>query len=126
MNRFRTTNEAEMKRLSLPMIGSNNPSFRPIDYQSFKAKFGVTVTVCTQVWNMVVTKMNQYPQIEGYCLLGPDHLLYALFFLKCYPTTRQATGFLGQLIGLNSFRKYAYFMIRQVASLSDEVVSKHH
>ena len=126
MNNFRRSTENEMKILSLPMIQSNSPSFRPIDYERFKAKFGVTVTVCTITWNMVVSKLNRYPHIRGYRFLSPHHLLYALFFLKCYPTARQAIGSLGQYIGLNSFRKYSYFMIRQVASLSNQVVRQNN
>ena len=76
MNNFRRLAENEMKILSLPMIQSNLPaSFRPIDYERFKAKFGVTVTVCTITWNMVVSKLNRYPCIKGNHLLGPSHLL---------------------------------------------------
>ena len=121
-----TATVEEIKVLSAPMIGSTNgAAFRAVDYERFKAKFGVTPDVCRLVWNQIAQKMNgMAPQIQGFSLLGPEHILYALFFLRVYPTVRQAVGALGRSVGTRQFVKYANFMVRQIASLFDEVVSK--
>ena len=120
---YSTATEEDVETLSKPMIGSNHPGgFRTIDYDRFKAKFGVTPKVCSMVWNLVVSNLNQRPRIQGFNRLNPVHILYALFFMKCYPTSRQAVGALGQIIGQNQFRIYSQFVIRQIASLKSQVV----
>ena len=97
---YPTVTEEELQTLSKPMIGLNHPGgFRAIDYDRFKAKFGVTPKICSMVWNLVVSNLNQRPRIKGFNRLSPEHVLYALFFMKCYPTSRQAIGALGKMIG---------------------------
>lgn len=124
MNNYQFTSVEEIKRLSAPMIASNNgAAFRSIDYERFKSKFGVTPDVCSLVWNEIATKLNSVPPIPGFSLLRPIHILFALFFLKVYPTVRQAVAALGRTVGTNQFRKYAYFIIRQIAALNEDVVS---
>ena len=120
-----TTTEREIKVLSAPMIGSaNGEHFLSVDYERFKAKFGITPEICSEVWNQIAEKLNCISQIRGLSLLGPEHILFALFFLKVYPTVRQATGTLGRSVGHRQFSKYAHFVIRQIAALYDDVVSK--
>ena len=100
-----------------------HPNFREIDHKRFKAKFGITVDVCVQTWNRMVQQMRDYDiDLKGYSL-KPVHILYALFFMRCYPTARQIIATLGHDLSLATFRKYAYFVIRQIAALSDQVVS---
>ena len=126
--RFPTVTVESIQALSLPLIGGFtghfDQPFRPIDQERFKAKFGVTVVVAVQVWNAIISNLNEAEvPPKGYENLRPVHILYALFFMKCYPTVRQSVGTLGHNVGINNFRKYSYFVIGQIAGLSDEVVS---
>ena len=124
---YQFTTEEEIKTLSQPLIGADNDPpavFRAVDYERFKAKFGVRPDLAVQVWNMIASKLNNHPPVKGFLHLNPMHLLYALFFLKVYPTARQATSLLGCRAGTHQFRNYASFVVRRVASLSDQVVSK--
>ena len=125
MRNYPTITEEEIKTMSAPMIGSNGEAFRTIDYERFKAKFGVEPTICTMAWNLIVTNLNAWPPIKGFSRLRPQHILYALFFLKCYPTACQITPNLGRNVGTRQFRNYAYFLIRQIAALTSQVVSKN-
>lgn len=123
MRQVPTVTESEIKVLSLPLIGSVHPNFRQIDHERFKAKFGLPVDLCVLTWNRIVQQMRENDiSIKGYSL-KPVHILYALFFMRCYPTARQTIATLGHDMSLLTFRKYAYFVVRQIAALSDEVVS---
>ena len=123
---YSTTNVHEIKLMSMPMIGAIGPDFTAIDHEKFKAKFGVTVQICMKTWNMIVAKLNRCSSIEpmGFGRLSAGHILYGLFFLKMYPTSRQATATLGRIVGRNQFQMYAKFVIRRIAGLANEVVSK--
>ena len=127
MSNLPFTTVDEQKELSKPMIGSAAPVgvFRVSDSERFKAKFGVTPEISTDVWNMIASKLNDNPPVDGYSRLQPVHILYGLFFLKVYPTTRQCIATLGRTAGQNQFRKYAYFVIRQISALSEQVVSEN-
>ena len=73
----------------------NGPPFCFLDYKCFEAKFGLMLDVCALVWNRMVKRLNDNPpHIEGFHL-SVIHILYALFFLKVYPTARQAVTTLG-------------------------------
>ena len=121
---YRTTTEEEIQRISAPLISlANGPPFRFVDYERFKAKFGVMPDLCALIWNRIVVRLNRNPpRIEGFSL-SVLHVLYALFFLKVYPTVRQAVTTLGRSVGMNQFRKAALFVVQQIAALSSEVVS---
>ena len=122
---FDTTTEEEIQRVSASMIGSRGPPFRFVDYERFRGKFGITPDLCALTWNRIVRKMNaKPPRIEGFNL-SVVHILYGLFFLKMYPTARQSVTVLGQAVGLHQFRNSSIFVIRQIAALSNEVVSKN-
>ena len=103
---------------------ANGPPFHFVDYERFKAKFGLMPDLCALVWNRIAVRLNNNPpRIEGF-RLSVIHILYALFFLKVYPTACQAVTTLGRPVGLHQFRRPAYFVIRQIAALSSEVVSE--
>ena len=122
---YNRTTEEEIQRISAPMIAlANGPPFRFVDYERFKAKFGLMPDLCALVWNRIAVRLNNNPpRIEGF-RLSVIHILYALFFLKVYPTACQAVTTLGRPVGLHQFRRPAYFVIRQIAALSSEVVSE--
>ena len=121
-----TTTDEEIKSMSAPMIGFIGPDFSRLAHEAFKAKFGITVGLCTKVWNMIVATLNAdgASAVAGFCRLSVIHILYGFFFLRMYPTSRQATATLGKAVGRNQFQKYAQFIIRRIAGLSNEVVSK--
>ena len=108
--RVHPVTEHDIKLFSLPLIGSLNPNFCDIDHERFKAKFGVTVEICITTWNLIAERLNMESDIDltGYSL-KPIHILYTLFFLKCYPTARQTISTLGRDQGLKTFCKYVYF-----------------
>ena len=119
---IQTVTEYEVRVLSLPLIGSLDPNFCSIDHDRFKAKFGVTTELCAKTWNLMVANLRKnHVDLSGY-RLNPVHILYALFFLRCYPTARQTVGTLGHSLSLVTFRRYAYLVVRQIAALSEEVV----
>ena len=74
---------------------------------------------------MIVQRLNKKTPLKGFSRLSEVHIMYGLFFLKVYPTARQSVGTLGQNVGQNQFRKYSSFIVRMIASLSDDVVSKN-
>ena len=111
MVQYPTTNDDEVKAVSKPLIGSTGPDFTFVDHEAFRAKFGITVPMCTKVWNMVIQKLNCIPPIQGFGRTSVLHILYALFFLKMYPTARQATSTVGRSVGRNQFQRYAKFFI---------------
>ena len=115
--------EYEIRALSLPLIGSLDPNFCPIDHNRFKAKFGVMTELCAKTWNLMVENLTENDvDLTGYCL-NPVHILYALFFLRCYPTAHQTVGTLGHSLSMVTFWRFVYLVIRQIAVLSDKVVS---
>ena len=120
-----TTNEMEIKSMPAPMIGTIGADFSSRDHEVFKAKFGITVRLCSKVWNMIVAQWNRSncSTERGLKRVTAVHILYGLFFLQMYPTSRQATATLGRLVGRNQFQKYAQFITRRIAGLSSEVVS---
>ena len=123
---YQITTEEEIKLLSAPMIGSNNGAlFQATDYQRFKAKFGVTPDVYSLVWNKMIERLNNFEPTPGFSLISPVHILYALLFLRVYPTVRQAVGTLGCSIGTNQFGKYFHFVIKQIAGMHNDVVSNN-
>lgn len=110
----------------MPFIAAPNAEYRAIDYERFKAKFGVNTTICTTLWDMIATKLNSmasdiYRPFRDY--IQPQHLLFALFFLKVYPRERQVAGSLGVHVGRGCYRKWSHFVIRMIAFLSNDVVS---
>lgn len=95
-----------MMILSAPMIGATNGAlFGPMDYQSFKAKFGVTPSVCNLVWNMIVSRLNSHGKTPkgGFSKLKPSHILYGLFFLRCIQQHVKLLDYLATLLGGTSF-----------------------
>ena len=108
--RVHPVTERDIKLFSLPLIGSLNPNFCDIDHERFKVKFEVTVEICITTWNLIAEKLNMESDIDltGYSL-KPIHILYTLFFLKCYPMACQTISILGRDQGLKTFQKYMHF-----------------
>lgn len=133
--RFKHANEADFQQLSRPLIGSAgvaDDEFRRIEQERFKTMFGVTPSLCTLAWNMIVSNLNVDDAInnEGdlfkhFYRLKPLHMLWALYYLKVYPRERQISSVVGRVCR-NNFRKYTFFVIKQLADLKHEVVSGYN
>ena len=86
----------------------------------FRAFFGCSAEVAARLWAMLVE-----------CLLLPHqgqilHLLWALFFMKCYPTEEPACAAAGGQRGAvdpKTLRKYIWPFIVAIADLESHLVS---
>ena len=123
---YATSSENEFKQFSLKLIGAIDiPSvndFRAIDYERFKATFGVTPSVCAIAYNRMVSYLRRHPARPAFDRLSPIHMLWALYFLKQYPRQRQVATILGR-VSFVTFRKWTHFVILNLANMKDEVVS---
>ena len=73
--------------------------------------FGVTSKVCARLWQL----MNK----EGCNVV---HFLWALYFLKAYPTEAVASSFLGG-VDVEVMRERIWFHIEAIVDLEADVVS---
>ena len=82
--------------------------------RSYRAKFGCSPLVCTDLWERLKNKRPRGAQAK--------HLLWALLFLKTYNTEDN----LSELIGTTSktFRKWTWLMLKAIHKLKNSVVSK--
>ena len=87
----------------------------------FRSFFGCSAEVAVTLWTT-----------QAQCLLLPHegqilHLLWALFFMKCYPTEEPACAAAGGQRGAvdpKTLRKYIWPFIVAIADLESHVVSK--
>lgn len=86
----------------------------------FREHFGAPFAIVRLVWDMLV---------EGGLLPEkgrPKHLLWALYFLKCYPKEGPGCAAVGGSKGAidpKTMRKWVWLFIKRINDLSDEVVS---
>lgn len=123
--RYPHATELDFKQLSRRLIGSEgiaNDDFRPIEEEKFQSMFGVTPTVCSIAWNMIISMLNEDPADSEYDKLSPMHMLWTLYYLRCYPKERQISSVVGRVCR-NNFRKWVCFLIPSIAGLDNEVVS---
>ena len=76
-----TTTDEEIKSMSAPMIGFIGPDFSKSAHGAFKAKFGITVSLCAKVWKMIVAKLNAdgASAVAGFHCLSVIHILTVFF-----------------------------------------------
>ena len=86
----------------------------------FREHFGAPFTIVQMVWDMLV---------EGGLLPKkgkPKHLLWMLYFLKCYPKESPGCAVVGGLRGAidpETMRKWVWLFLECINNLADEVVS---
>ncbi len=91
----------------------------------FREHFGVPFAIVRMVWDMLE---------EGGLLPKkgePKHLLWALYFLKCYPKEGPGCTVVGGLKGAmdpKTMRKWVWLFLERICELADHVVSlfSHH
>jgi len=86
----------------------------------FREHFGAPFAIVRMVWDMLV---------EGGLLPEkgkPKHLLWMLYFLKCYPKESPGCAAVGGSRGAidpNMMRKWVWLFLERINDLADEVVS---
>ena len=89
--------------------------------QCFREYFGTSVHTAIIAWNL----LNEYDKLkEG---SEVSHMLWAMYFLKCYPLTQEACAAAGAAdagaVDPNTWKKHLWLMIYSLADLEAEVVS---
>ena len=87
----------------------------------FREYFGTSVHTAIVAWNL----LNEHDKLEE----GSDvsHMLWAMYFLKCYPLTQEACAAAGAAdagaVDPKTWKKHLWPMIYSLADLEAEVVS---
>jgi hypothetical protein len=80
----------------------------------FPSLFGVSPVLCGIIWELLTKRGN----LDGGC--QPKHLLWTLFFLKCYAYE----SVLSQVLKSDrkTTRKWIWYLVSKIAELSNETV----
>jgi len=97
----------DFRVLASPIIRAGNPGTQTFN-RAYHAHFGVSAEVSLQLWLLLV-------DAELLDNLLPKHLLWALFFLKKYPT--EHVGASRWNVTPKTFRKYIWKMIHTISQL---------
>lgn len=76
---------------------------------SFRAQFGVPLSVCTHVWNLI-GKSEHFPNNSE-----QKHLIWDLLFFKAYSTEEAHSSACG--IPKPSFRRWSWIVVKIISSL---------
>lgn len=107
--------------------GLSKASFATED-RRFREYFGVSVIVALSAWRLLV-KHDLLPDETEVGVASREHMLWAMYFLKCYPRTGEGCGAAGGSTRKNSavdpktWRKYIWPMIYSLSDLESIVVS---
>ena len=85
----------------------------------FREHFGAPFAIVRMVWDML-EEGGLLPE-KG----EPKHLLWALYFLKCYPKEGPGCAIVGGSKGAidpKTMRKWVWLILERIAELADEVV----
>jgi hypothetical protein len=83
----------------------------PTSYKDFLGNFGVSPTVCSDVWRRANFKNGTQP----------IHILWALLFLFTYLTETLLCSLIGT--ARMTFRKWAWPVVQSISALGPDVVS---
>ena len=93
-------------------IPSNYPGYKNrsnvLSDRIFRALFGVTSNVCTIIWEKLEVNVTTDKD--------PNHLLWALLFLKVYSTEEVHSSLVGTTV--KTFRKWSIPMVERMSSLN--------
>ena len=92
--------------------------YKRMSKRKFKAYFGATAAVCSDIWQMI----NPWENISS--CVKPKHLLWGFMLLKVYATEEVLSGIAG--VTEKTFRKWAWKMLKEVSTLSYSLVSIVH
>lgn len=110
---------ASFEKLGMAIMGRHCRGSALIRIRRFVALFGVEPYMCAIVWRELVasgwTRFTRRPKAK--------HFLWALIFLKCYPTE----GFLAAQVGAvdeKTIRKWVWYYVEGIAKLAPKFVSE--
>ena len=83
------------------------------DKRRFRASYGVSPEVCTQVWHLIYFSLPVIQKI--------DHLLWALLFMKVYASETVLAGIVE--VDEKTFRRHVWTVISSISDLKGTVVS---
>ena len=101
---------ADIARNMLDMHGANKS-----DDKDFRSFFGAPIPIINLLWTMIAAKG---PLRKG---AHPQHLLWALVFLKCYNTTTVLRRICGWPSEFN-YREWCWYFIEKIADLKVDVI----
>jgi hypothetical protein len=84
----------------------------------FYSLFGASPKICSILWQMILHKNNNGLQ-DG---ASPEHLLWALLFMKTYTTEPIMCSMVG--VSRKTLRKWVWWVVDQLSNLEDKVVSR--
>jgi hypothetical protein len=114
---LRLVSAKEFSDLSHIMIGSNPTTKK--HYDRFQASFGIPPRLVAQVWKDIAQR--GYLNHLGPRSLRPVHLLWGLYWLKCYNKEENNSATAG--CDEKTFRKWSWFYATCVADLETKYVS---
>jgi len=80
----------------------------------FSGHFGLDPETATCVWSAILKRRQQQPQKSR--ITRPIHLLWALHFMKCYPSKIQGPAFCKT--SLNTYKKFVRLVLEEIATLN--------
>jgi hypothetical protein len=87
----------------------------------FREFFGTSVPTAINAWNL----LNEHNKLDEGSEVS--HMLWSMYFMKCYPRTQEACAAAGQAdsgaVDPKTWKKYIWPMIYALADLEAEVVS---
>jgi hypothetical protein len=83
---------------------------------TFKAHFGMSSTAVNELWRLLSTHTH------GLSSIRPLHVLWALYFLKCYHKTEVASNFVG--VSRKTYMTWVWRVIDLIVKLKPHVVSQ--
>ena len=121
---FIPVTEAQFKDLAAAIMG-RDPEGRSqaIFLTRFLSFFGVDPAVVVEVWNLI--EVPFFDQGGDLSHAKPEHLLWALLFLKKYGDESEMAALCGAAKGAvdeKTFRKWSHIFVRRIAALKYNVV----
>jgi hypothetical protein len=92
--------------------------------RTFKSLFGCSIYIAFMLWEYLLMYHNK-PPFDGFVPIEGSvvNMLWALCFLKLYPTESQMAAWFGA--DRNTIRKYVWLYINYLADMSDWKVSEY-
>lgn len=94
---------------------------KKIELRRFKAYFGCSPERCAQLWSLIHQNKSAKRWVRGG---SPQHLMWALLWLKLYNTEEVVSGMAG--CDEKTFRKWYWRFVEAIAALKEKTVSKQN
>ena len=94
--------------------------------ERWRSFFCVKPSVCVTAWTLIGVPVHPTDDDADLSHARPEHLLWALLFLKVYGDEHESSGLAGGDNGAvdeKTFRKWVEIFVSRIACLADQVVS---